>query len=189
MSVLVTHFLSRLPIDGQAILLPFPQLLWTTWGVGFLLQRFILKLAKLVFFILNTYIIRYRIHFKKSTLQTFHWLRISYKDKNMIRNFSKCAQYWTSQVSPTCDLGIIAVSKAPWKGKSFKILGYIQSFRPYRAYGMWLMTHPHFWGHFWSKSFLSNSTLEDTDSSLFWTNDLYPPIANAMLDHSPYWPR
>ena len=30
-------------------------------------------------------------------------------------------------------LGIMAISKAPCKGKSFKILGNIQSFCPYRA--------------------------------------------------------
>ena len=30
-------------------------------------------------------------------------------------------------------LGIMAISKAPCKGKSFKILGNVQSFCPYRA--------------------------------------------------------
>ena len=33
-------------------------------------------------------------------------------------------------------LGIMAISKAPCKGKSFQIPGHIQSFCPYRATGL-----------------------------------------------------
>lgn len=49
MSVLAAHFLSRLPIDGQAILLPFHGSCERNEGWDF-------QLAKLVFFILYTYI-------------------------------------------------------------------------------------------------------------------------------------